>query len=580
MNRLEIPYFHNVMLDNGTVALHRYLVRNRNELKMQDYECSFVADNQLVIQSDKLFELLEEVYYLMGREIYDTYTNKQRDEAGNLYFVQNKETLTYQAFPFAKMNTYGLTELLTNNAQGTTVLESNTRKIANIEKDDPVLANQIKAAFEKKGIKLLSKVYFEEPYTKITRLEKPELAHFIEGKYQCTFTGLSRKKVVDAQNTSAFLSGISSFNSFLSNSDKKVSWLAMYLSRFAAANCLYVYEIPQRERIMAYLFHANNLQNLSSLWWSNRVGTLDIDTLRISGFMRNFEVQPAFSSKSFDLQLTNDNLLGILYTLQRRALTEPVSFANDPLDDDVSTAKNYSLMSFRADAFASTKRPNRTEYIDDLTPLLRFINFIEEQGLVWKDILDSLKIIKPSLESNKKSNRLEREFREMLLGKIFKIQPIHGDMADFFVDCFAYKLDGQNTYRSYNDLLKFTTYYENKRTMDNQELKQRRDAAIALGKSIGIAIINWSKNDGQAPDQKANAKQGRKFVIVLRKARTFDKFMEAITRLQSRFQFGISIDEKLDLLTDENFKEYRDFAIIQATNILISAYKNEKIQPS
>lgn len=111
--------------------------------------------------------------------------------------------------------------------------------------------------------------------------------------------------------------------------------------------------------------------------------------------------------------------------------------------------------------------------------------------------------------------------------------------------------------------------------MENpEELKQRRDAAIALGKSIGIAIINWSRNDGQAPDQKANAKQGRKFVILLRKARTFDKFMEAITRLQGRFQFGISIDEKLALLTEDNFKEYRDFAIIQATNILISAYKN------
>lgn len=570
------------MLDNGTVALHRYFVRYRSELKVQDYECSFTTDNELVIQSERLFELLEEVYYLMGKEVYDTYTNKQRDEAGNLYFVENKETLAYQAFPFAKMNTYGLTELLTNNAQGTTVLESNTRKIANIEKDDPTLANQIKATFERKGIKLLSKVYFEEPYTKITRLEKPELVHFSEGKYQCTFTGVSRKKVVDAQNTSAFLSGISSFNSFLSNSDKKISWLAMYLSRFAAANCLYVYENKLRERLIVYLFHANNLQDLSNLWWSNRIGMLDIDTLRTNEFVRNFEVQPAFSNKLFDLQLANDNLLGILYTLQRRILAKSDWIEDDPLNDEKNTNPNYSLMSIRADSFAATMRPNRTEYIDNLTPLLGFINYIEAQGLVWKDILDSLKIIKPGLATNKKANRLEREFREKVLGKIFKIQPIHGDMADFFVDCFAYKLDGDNTYRSYNQLLAFTIYYENavpkqknRNAMENpEELKQRRDAAIALGKSIGIAIINWSRNDGQAPDQKANAKQGRKFVILLRKARTFDKFMEAITRLQGRFQFGISIDEKLALLTEDNFKEYRDFAIIQATNILISAYKN------
>jgi hypothetical protein len=564
------------MLDNGTVALHRYLVRYKSDLKIQDYECSFTSNKELVIQSEKLFELLEEVYYLMGKEVYDTYTNKQRDEAGNLYFIKSANGLSYQSF--AKMNTYGLTELLTNNAQGTTRVEENTRKIANIEKDDSVLATRIKTAFEKTGIKLLSKIYFNEPYTKITRLEKPELAHFTEGKYQCTFTGVSRKKVVDAQNTSAFLSGISSFNSFLSNSDKKISWLAMYLSRFAAANCLYVYENKLRERLMVYLFHANNLQDLSNLWWSNRVGMLDIDTLRTNEFVRNFEVQPTFSTRLFDLQLTNDNLLGILYTLQRRTLAESASLDDDPLDEEGGLNASYSLISIRADAFAATMRPNRMEYIDNLTPLLQFITHVEAQGLVWKDILDSLKIIKPSLATNKKANRLEREFREIVLGKIFKIQPIHGDMADFFVDCFAYKLDGDSTFRSYNQLLAFTTYYELKRTMDNQELKQRRDAAIALGKSIGIAIINWTRQDGQAPDQKANAKQGRKYIILMRKARNFDKFMEVLTRLQGRFQFGISVDEKLNLLTDENFKEYRDFAIIQATNILISAYKNEKPQ--
>lgn len=360
----------------------------------------------------------------------------------------------------------------------------------------------------------------------------------------------------------------------------------MYLSRFAAANCLYVYENKLRERLIVYLFHANNLQDLSNLWWSNRVGMLDIDTLRTNEFVRNFEVQPAFSTRPFDLQLTNDNLLAILYTLQRRILSEPTFFAADPLDEDeANVSKSYSLMSLRADSFAATMRPNRTEYIDNLMPLLQFINYIEEQGLVWKDILDSLKIIKPSLATNKKANRLEREFREMVLGKVFKIQPVHSDMANFFVDCFAYKLDGDNTYRSYNQLLAFTTFYELKRTMDNQELKQkelkqRRDAAIALGKSIGIAIINWTRQDGQAPDQKANAKQGRKYIILMRKARNFDKFMEVLTRLQGRFQFGISVDEKLSLLTDDNFKEYRDFAIIQATNILISAYKNEKPQQS
>lgn len=576
MNRLEIPYYNNIMLDNGTVALHRYLMRYSSELTVKGYHCHFDDENRLVIDSPNLFQLLEEVYYLMGREVYDTYTSKQLEAAGNLYFIKNGDVFSYKSFP--KMNTYGLTELLTNNAQGTTRLEENTRKIANIEKEDPTLATQIKAAFETEKIKLLSKVYFEEPYTKITRLEKPEPAHFVEGKYQCSLTGVSAKKVVDNTSTSAFISGILNFNSFLSTSDKKMSWLAMYLSRFAPANCLYVYENKLRERLMVYLFHANNLQDLSNLWRSNRVGMLDVDTLRETEFVRNFEVQPSFSNRAFDLQLTNDNLLGILYTLQRRTLTTTTAQADDPLEDSMPVTR-YSMTSIRADSYAATMRPNRTEYIDNLAPFLQFISHIEAQGLSWKNILDSLKIIKPALATNKKANRLEREFREIVLGKIFKTQPIHCEMADFFVDCYAYKLDGDNTYRSYDELLKFIIHYENARTMENQEseeLKQKRGAAVALGKSIGIAIINWSKNDGQDPNQKTNAKQGRKYIIRLRKARNFEQFMEVLTGLQMRFQFGIGIDEKLDLLTEDNFKEYRDFAIIQAANILISAYKNDK----
>lgn len=576
MNKLEIPFFNHPMLDNGTVALHRYLNRYRNNLPihLQEYSCHFITRKKLLIESEQLFDLLEGIYYLMGKEIYDTYTAKQQNEAGNLYFIEEANELIFKTFP--KMNTYGLTELLTNNAQGTTKLESNTRKIANIEKDDTVLADNIKTAYEKSNIKLLSKIYFNEPYTKITRLEKPEDAHFVHGKFQCCFTGNSIKKAVDTQNTSAFLSGIISFNSFLSNSDKKISWLAMYLSRFAAGNCLYVYENKMRDRLMVYLFCADNLEALSNLWWSNRIALLDIDTLRSSEyeFVRNFEVQSSFSAKHYDLQLTNDNLLGILYTLQKRAIKQPKLIDNDPLNNEEEIFPNYSMITMRADTFASTKRPNRTEYIDNVSPLLHFIQIVENEGLIWNVILDSLKIIKPSLVGNKKANRLQREFREMILGKIFKSLPIYNDMADFFIDCYAYALDGHNPFRSYIQLLNFTKLYENKRTMGESK-EATRIAAVKLGEAIGEKVRDWKKGDSQPPDKVHNAKQGRKYILLLRKARTFDKFTDALARLQSRFQFEAH-GNVLYGLNEDNFKEYRDFSIMAATNVLIKVLNKNK----
>ena len=131
MQKITFNQTHNVFLDNGIIALYRYLEKaERPDLLSKDLEklkafpltknVHFGLDtNQLWIHHHDLFGLLEALYYSMGHEVYDTYTDKQLDEGGNLFFNVSK-TGELTATPFPKMNTYGLTALLTNNAQGTT----------------------------------------------------------------------------------------------------------------------------------------------------------------------------------------------------------------------------------------------------------------------------------------------------------------------------------------------------------------------------------------------------------------------------------------------------------------------------
>jgi hypothetical protein len=582
LERLEIPYFHDVMLDNGTVALYLYLKRREKELKSEhqlDYKFE-LSDSQLIIESERLFDLLEEVYYMMGKETYDTYTDKQMAEAGNLYFFEDESnTLKHKRFP--KMNTYGLTELLTNNAQGVTRVETNTIKIAEIEKSDSQKAQAIKEAFEKEKIKILSKIYFNKPYTKITRLEKPEMGYFTEGKYKCSLTGGNYKKVVNDQCISPFVSGITNFNSHLSTSDKRISWLAMYLCRFAPATCFYAYENKLRERLMVYLFHHSTLTGLAELWESSRLPQIkNIDDLRHidNEFTRNFQVLSSLKKYNGDFQLTNDNLFSILYTFDKMAINKANTFEEDPLSE-YDVPNNYSIISIKVDQYASTMRPNRTEIIDNVEPLIQLIRLMEEpiegeRSIYWTDILRDLLFIKASLAINKKARRFEREFREIILGKIFKIRSILTDMADFMVDCYAQTLDGEGRFRKYSNLVEFVKRYENLINMEEEKSKSR-DAAINLGTQIGFNILNWSKSDGGKIDQKQNARQGRKYIVLLRKARTYEKFIEAITRIQGRFQFPINKDGFIETVSEENFKEFRDFAILQATNILVSEFSKK-----
>ncbi|MDZ7899249.1 MAG: hypothetical protein U5N85_14660 [Arcicella sp.] len=148
-------------------------------------------------------------------------------------------------------------------------------------------------------------------------------------------------------------------------------------------------------------------------------------------------------------------------------------------------------------------------------------------------------------------------------------------MADFMVDCYAQTLDGDGRFRKYSNLIEFVKRYENLITKMGEEKQKIRDASINLGTQIGINILNWSKSDGGKADQKLNARQGRKYIVLLRKARTYEKFIEAITRIQGRFQFPIKKDGFIETVDESNFTEFRDFAILQATNILVSEFSKK-----
>ena len=188
---ITFKYTANIFINAGILGLYKYVkeynVRYQDKYPSLSYN---LKDNQLTISCDELIPLLEDVYYYMGIEMYDTATKKQKEEKLNVFYIEDKNIFE----PFPKMNTYGLTELLTNNAQGTTRKAANTYKIATLKKENEDLANKIQSYFENKKLKMLSKVYLNESYTKITRLEIDE-DYLMEGKERCPLTNECFKKL-------------------------------------------------------------------------------------------------------------------------------------------------------------------------------------------------------------------------------------------------------------------------------------------------------------------------------------------------------------------------------------------------
>ncbi len=591
MKKIEFPYYNNVFLDNGIIGLYKYLLKDESLEKGVHFG---LEEKRLWVEHENLFELLERTYYTMGREVYDTYTQKQEDEKGNLFFkVNDKMEMIGEPVSFPKMNTYGFTELLTNNAQGVTTKETNTIKFAEIEKKFPALSVQIKDEFEQRKVKLLSKIYLNERYTKLTRLETPTKAHFEEGIQTCYLTGNKRKKLVDAQNISPFFSGLTNFNSLLSTNDKKICWEALYLSRFSAVTCLYQYSNKLRDALNVYFIHSNNLTTLNDLI-NNRLQRgiiIGNDILRTSDFefLSNFTATDSIGRK-VDFTGLYETLFLILYSIREMVLKPSDTAAlpiNDGFDDD-DLPKEWNLpvtmYAIRAESFASTKRPKYFEQLHRFRYSIWLIGRLKKEGINWKNVIQSLKILKPSFSQNKNRYELERQFRELVLGKVLNAKSILADMEGFFDDCYGYLLDALNDplkgigYKRYNDLLDFVTQYEriiNHKIMTDKELQEK---AIKLGAQIGQGILSY----GETPDRKTNARQGRKYIISLRKANQYDRFLQELARIQSRFTLNYSRDF-LDSIDEERFQWVRQFVIISALNqinVELSPKKQDSNQPS
>ncbi len=593
MATIEFNYTSNVFLNTGIIVLHYYLencVKDNCLGYPMDQSNFQLEKDKLIITHDELFQLLEDVYYLMGKEVYDTATNKQLDEMGNVFY--NEKSESFSRFP--KIYTLGLTNLITNNAQGGTREESNTIKFDELKKTRPEVAEKIENYFADNKMERLSKIYFNEPYTKITRLEKPSKQYFEPGTEFCYLTGESYKKLVDSQNTSPFFSGLTNFNSYLKGNDKKISWKAMYLSRFAPKFCLYMY-VSGLDGIVCYLFESANLIQLKDIIRNeNRSIFKTKPELLDANFMSNFKFHNFNYKKENEDKLTSKSdyteqaeiTFMLIYTIYRQILfnqgideTTDADDDFDPMSESSFKKLPVSLVTFRADKFATTLRTNAFEYFNNFKSSIRLISHLEKNGVNFQQALRSLKFLKPSEKSSKNSYRLERQTRNKVLKKILNRKSILTDIEALFFQCFTLLTSRIDVgFKNFKVLQQIVEIYQPLiYSKDNKNMKEEnekiQEKAIKFGSSIAISIIGYDNADSLS-DKQTNAKNGRVYIIALHKARTLSQFTEAVIRIQKKYNLIFS-GELLNNINEDNFEMVKQFAIISSLNQINSVLKNK-----
>ncbi|MBW2961104.1 hypothetical protein [Mesonia aestuariivivens] len=592
MNKIEFNKTSNIFINSGIVALYRYL--GQYERKNSNEKFNFrLLDDKLIVESENLLSLLEEVYYFMGKDIYDTSSKKQLDKLENVYYDVKKDE--FHRFP--KIYTYGLAELLTNNAQGTTKMKENSPKIKNLEKEQPDVANKIKDYFDKNNLKLLSKVYLNEPYTKITTIDLQD-KYWIDGKEYCYLTGEHFKSLVNAINISPFIKGLTTFNSFLNSSDGKVSQKGLYLLRFSPALAMYSY-YKGYDSFISSFFNSNSLLEINDLYKSEFFYENEIMQSWKMPFKRNIKLHNfSFARKGkedYSLDAAEDSFSPqeitflILLTFYKKKFADELTIQNiskTETTDILSLLKidksPISLVTFKADKFASTLRPNFYEEYTNVKFVIQLIHKLETNkdkrvaiGEIWRGLIFKTSKTESIKDYNKRLN-LERQIRIKVIECLLKGKSILPILESLFHKSYLLLANGDNSgYRRYDLILEFLIIYEQtinfKLNEMNESLQQK---AISLGKSIGYAIINYGepKND---TEKKANAKNGRKYLISLHKARTIDQFRETLIRIQRKYLVSIS-NEILENLNEKNYVAVKQYAQIGALNSLNVVLSNQK----
>ncbi len=465
MTTIEFKKTSNVFVNAGIVALYRYIEKYKRQYPEKYEVTQNLMDSRLSIECSKLLEMLEDVYYFMGNEIYDTATKKQIDEAkenkANFYY----DTVNDKFVSFPKMNTRGLTHLLTNNAQGVTRNEENSTKIEQLKKTNSELARKIEVFFEENNLKLLSKVYFNEPYTKLTRLEfKTE--YLLNGNETCPIINESFKKLVEGKNISPFIGGMSNFNTHLSSSDRKISWKALFLIRFSPALVFFDYK-NGTDTLSCNFINSNNLQNINTL--NDYELYKSVNELQDNGYNSNFKYVKFTYTKidseesefdtSKDCVSSSETSMLLLYTFYTRHFKNEIAKHKEdnteynPFADHPIAKIPISISSFKADKFASTMRPNEFEEYNDVKFIFRFIFILEEKEKIdFKHLWSGLKIKTPKSQAKKFDGRIdERKLRSEIFSKILKRKSITEQIEHLFYTSFNHKIDGFNTGYSYSE---------------------------------------------------------------------------------------------------------------------------------
>ncbi|MBF7084687.1 hypothetical protein IT084_17240 [Desulfallas sp. Bu1-1] len=336
-------------------------------------------------------------------------------------------------------------------------------------------------------------------------------------------------------------SGVLSFNS-MAQKPEKVCWKCSFLGKFVPVNGFYY---TSGDDIFAFFPYSSSLEKMLDVF-----APLHEAEYQDPNYYRNFDnILEGYFYHTFEVTFS------FLYTLYKKVLLHQKGEEKPTVLD---WERFYALTVNKAPLEFYTmhaRKEGNTFSVKTLWPFretvyfYRLLDQVEKSGVSMKEVM---RLLVDFQQKNENTTLMRNRICERILKKKSILDQ---------VEVFVYRAE-----KNYiKPIVDFLVIYEPEVRKDDSMTREEQDAAVALGRRIGMAVAK--SEDGKKGD-----------LYALRKARKKVDFLEQINRLQFKLgsEFVVPADVYEGKLNDENFIEFKQFCMIAALNSFNAATAEAK----
>ncbi|MCR4443408.1 MAG: hypothetical protein NUV48_14840 [Peptococcaceae bacterium] len=567
---VEFPKLGHFWLDNGLIGFLKLIEDQTKGQEQFELSCE---KNAIRIKGsvNNIQTLIENTYETLINNFYNLSTKKQKEDTMSYNFYYDSKTDKFISFP--KRKSVGIAELIFNKAARPT--GSSIKWKAKVKRDVQINGKTVKrnrailpkefSHLQKRMDEFLDKngldvttagLLVDGPNAVRPNVTIKVASNTVKG--QCYLCGQEAACLEEANQTVFPLitgsSGVLSFNS-QGGKPERVCWKCSLMGKFVPVTGFYMY---QDDSIYAFLPYSSSLEKMKDTFELLQDARTEDPSL-----LRNFK-HPLGGYFQHPFEAT----FAFLYTLYDKVLCRKPGSQSEEDDNEyiheLDFMKYYDLVYNKAPVefiVIHSKNEGNTFSCKMMWPFketVYFFKLLNELESRTKDKLNtSLSML---VDYSQKKNENKTLLRNRVLERILKKQTIL-DLVEEHVF--------HSDINYFKPLLDMLLVYEYLIKEEDDVFKEEQDAAVSLGRRIGVAV---GKSD--------NGKKGDLFA--LRKTRRMVDFLEQLNRLQFKLgsDFIVPADVYEGKLTEKNFTEFKQFCMVAALNSYNAARNEGKTKTS